>query len=374
VAGSASPDTLRAGQTYTIDAAIRNGGGSPFVVDPASTRLVISDGVESVVALGSGAPFTLAPATQALLTFPAALVPSTLASQPYPVTVFVHGTEWGQAESVTVVSPPAEVAVVEPLAVVQMRGLDPGAPVQVSPEDGPLRIWTLEFEPLVPPGGAASARLIALSITVLNDRAAAANPSSSVADIALRDAVGNLLAQASPGASNPVTLTLGTPVLLNGPPIPVHVEVTLRPGTSASSVGLRVAAEGDVSVRDDASGFPVSIRATGGLPFVPLTSPSVTLFAKAHGYPNPFRAGRENVLLSYRLAADAGVRVSIYTLLGGLVRELALGSGQAGGARGLNEVAWDGRNGTGDLVRPGVYVAVIEGGGVSERIKVGVLR
>ena len=202
----------------------------------------------------------------------------------------------------------------------------------------------------------------------------AANPAASIADITLRDALGNLLAQASPGASNPVILTLVAPAALDGPPVPVHVEVTLRPGADVLSVGLRVAAAGDVSVLDDVSGLPVSIRATGGLPFAPLNSPSVTLFAKAHGYPNPFRAGRETVLLSYRLSADAGVHVSIYTLLGGLVRDLTLASGQSGGSRGLNEVAWDGRNGTGDLVRPGVYVAVIEGGGVNERIKVGVLR
>jgi len=37
-------------------------------------------------------------------------------------------------------------------------------------------------------------------------------------------------------------------------------------------------------------------------------------------------------------------------------------------------VPWDGRNGSGELVRPGVYVAEIQGGGANERIKVGVLR
>jgi hypothetical protein len=37
-------------------------------------------------------------------------------------------------------------------------------------------------------------------------------------------------------------------------------------------------------------------------------------------------------------------------------------------------VPWDGKNGKGDVVRAGMYVAQIEGGGVSERIKVGVLR
>ena len=374
VAGSATPDTLRAGQSYTITAAIQNGGGSPFTVDPASSRLVISDGVESVTALASGAAFVLAPAAQGVLTFPAAAVPAALASQPYPLTLTVYGTEWGQAESVTVVSPQAEISVVEPVAAVQMRALDPGAPVQASAEDGSFRIWTLELQPLVPPGGAASARLLSFSLTVLNDRAPAANPSASVADITLRDDFGNLLAQVAPGAANPVVLTLAAPVALTGPPVLVHVEVTPRPGTDVPSVALRVAAEADVAVHDDVSGLPVAIRATGGLPFAPLTSPVVTLFAKAHGYPNPFRAGRESVLLSYRLAADAGVHVSIYTLLGDLVRDLTLASGQTGGSRGLNEVAWDGRNGSGSFVRPGVYVAVIEGGGVSERIKVGVLR
>ena len=78
--------------------------------------------------------------------------------------------------------------------------------------------------------------------------------------------------------------------------------------------------------------------------------------------------------LSYLLPDDAAVRITIYTLLGGVVREMALSAGAPGGARGLNEVAWDGRNGQGELVRPGVYVARIEGAGASERVKVGVLR
>jgi flagellar hook assembly protein FlgD len=80
------------------------------------------------------------------------------------------------------------------------------------------------------------------------------------------------------------------------------------------------------------------------------------------------------VKLSYRLADDASVRVTIYTLLGARVRDLTLSAGAPGGTRGLNEVAWDGRNGNGDLVLPGVYVARIEGGGAAEQIKVGVLR
>jgi hypothetical protein len=130
----------------------------------------------------------------------------------------------------------------------------------------------------------------------------------------------------------------------------------------------------DVVVLEDLTGTQVPVRGGGGVAFTPLTSPTLTLFDKAHGYPNPFRAGREAVRLSYLLAQDGAVRVKIYTLLGDLVREIAVTSGAAGGARGLNEVPWDGRNGKGELVRPGLYVARIEGPGASEQIKVGVLR
>jgi hypothetical protein len=127
-------------------------------------------------------------------------------------------------------------------------------------------------------------------------------------------------------------------------------------------------------VIDNLAGTPVPVVAGGGLAFAPITSPTITLFAKAHGYPNPFRAGREAVFLSYVLPQDGAVTVSIYTLLGDLVREIPLPAGAVGGTRGLNEVPWDGRNGRGELVRPGLYVARIEGSGASERIKVGVLR
>jgi hypothetical protein len=112
----------------------------------------------------------------------------------------------------------------------------------------------------------------------------------------------------------------------------------------------------------------------GGLPFAPLTSSEITFFDKPHGYPNPFHAGSEAILLSYTLGQDAAVKVSIYTLFGELVREMPLDAGARGGISGLNEVPWDGRNGKGELVRPGAYVAKIDGPGLSEKIKVGVLR
>lgn len=374
VAGSTLPDTVRAGQALTLTSSITNVGGSPFVVDPAGTRLRITDGVESAVAFASGAPFSLAPNATASLSFPSVSFPSALASQGYPVQLTVQGTEWGLAESLAVDSPAGEIRVVEPVAAVQVRALGAGAPIQVAADGSTVPLWILELQPLLPPGGSASAHFGSVALTIVADGGPASNPAALVSLMTLRDDQGALVAQAVPGSSGPVVLTLPSPVLLTGAAVAFHVEVALRPDAPATSVALRLAAETDLVVTDDLTQSGVPIRGAGGLPFQALTSAPLTLFVKAHGYPNPFRAGREDVRLSYRLLADASVRVAIYTLLGDLVREFSLASGTQGGARGLNEVPWDGKNGKGETVRPGVYVAQIEGGGVNEWIKVGVLR
>ena len=171
-----------------------------------------------------------------------------------------------------------------------------------------------------------------------------------------------------------MTLSLPTPFALGNAPESLYVEAAFRAGTAAKRVAFRVARPGDVVAIDVFTGAVVPLVAGGGLPFAPLTSADITFFDRPHGYPNPFHAGSEAILLSYVLGQDAPVKVSIYTLFGDLVREISLPAGARGGAGGLNEVPWDGRNGKGQVVRPGVYVAKIDGPGVSGQIKVGVLR
>jgi hypothetical protein len=357
-----------------LAATIRNDGGSPFVLDPAATSLLVSDGVESALAFASGAPFTLAPGASIPLAFPSVAFPAALASQAYPVAITARGTEWGLAEILAVVSPAGELRVVEPVPALQVRAADPGAPIQAAPGDAAVSLWTLELQPLVPSGGSSSAHLLAVSFTVLVDGAPASDPAATLGAITLRDSLGAVLAQGVPAASGKTTLVLAAPLALTGPPATVGVQIAIRSGATARSVALRLADAADLDARDDLTQSAVPVRAAGGLPFAPLTSPVVTLFTKPHGYPNPFHLGGEAVRLSYRLQADAPVRISIYTLLGDLVRTVSLAAGAPGGSRGLNEVPWDGRNGNGETVRPGLYVASIEGGGLSERIKVGVLR
>jgi hypothetical protein len=123
------------------------------------------------------------------------------------------------------------------------------------------------------------------------------------------------------------------------------------------------------------------LRGPGVVSLVAAAAPG-RLLAGVTNFPNPFAAGRESTRLRYVLTEDAGILVRIYTLTGDLVRVLRAPKGAPGGAgaaAGLsNELVWDGRNGRGELVANGVYLAEIRAEGASgaweEVRRVGVLK
>ena len=83
------------------------------------------------------------------------------------------------------------------------------------------------------------------------------------------------------------------------------------------------------------------------------------VLGQVSNHPNPFDSRRQPTTITYSLAEEAAVTLAIYDLTGGLVREFALSPGTKGGQRGPNEVAWDGRNGAGESVAMGGYIAQI---------------
>ena len=77
----------------------------------------------------------------------------------------------------------------------------------------------------------------------------------------------------------------------------------------------------------------------------------------AYNYPNPFNPRSETTnIVFYNSVENGSVYIKIYTITGRLVRDLSLRTAQP---KGSIEVEWDGRNGRGQVVRNGVYVAVI---------------
>ena len=53
----------------------------------------------------------------------------------------------------------------------------------------------------------------------------------------------------------------------------------------------------------------------------------------------------------------------IFTQSGGLVLERSFSRGAPGGSAGLNEWVWDGKNGIGQTVASGAYIALVEADG-----------
>ena len=91
----------------------------------------------------------------------------------------------------------------------------------------------------------------------------------------------------------------------------------------------------------------------------------------AFNYPNPFNPGKQPTSIVYYAPNTGAVTVKIFTITGKLVRTL---TGQVT-TTGSNEIVWDGKNGRGQTVRNGVYVAVIlPPGGDRQMVKIAVVK
>ncbi|MCK5127192.1 MAG: hypothetical protein KAR42_13140 [candidate division Zixibacteria bacterium] len=103
-----------------------------------------------------------------------------------------------------------------------------------------------------------------------------------------------------------------------------------------------------------------------------------TEFAESFkNYPNPFSPYDGQTEFIYNLPEDSDVDIYIYSATGERVRHLQYMAGSLGGQS--NELAhafWDGKNGNGDIVLNGVYIAYIEvaAGNLKAKIKMAVVK
>lgn len=87
-------------------------------------------------------------------------------------------------------------------------------------------------------------------------------------------------------------------------------------------------------------------------------------------YPNPFHPPTQGTVIAYQLADNASVTMRIFTLGGDLVLRRTFDKSAQGGAAGLNQVTWDGRNGNGSVVASGGYIVLIEAQGTGATLNV----
>jgi len=288
----AEPDPPGADIDVTLD--VRNGGGSPFVLDPASSRITVSDGTDVMTGLASGSAITLAPSASATLNLSFTLGAGRHGEPALPRGFGAPGNRMGPGRDRRGHLSDSEIVVLTPLAAIQARGIDTSAPVQVARGGAPVRVWGVELTPLAATGSATGDSLRSVAVTVLTDGSAGAAPGGAVSSIALRDRNGALLAQSAPapGRPNPVTLVLSPPVALGSAPESLFLEVSFRAGTEAQRVAFRLAQPGDVVAVDVFTGAQVPLVGGGGLPFAALTSPDIT-FLRSGATAIPIRSMRE---------------------------------------------------------------------------------
>jgi hypothetical protein len=87
--------------------------------------------------------------------------------------------------------------------------------------------------------------------------------------------------------------------------------------------------------------------------------------ADVYNMPNPLSPKEGGTKFRYLLSEDSHVEIVIYDLFGNLVRKLDTEAGAPGGRSGENFYSWDGKNGSGNDVANGGYVAKISAKGIS---------
>ncbi len=169
------------------------------------------------------------------------------------------------------------------------------------------------------------------------------------------------------------TILAMQPVAISGPtcfvPLPVY---QLQPNTSAtfnvrvlsssnfsiSSLKLLVRQSDDLAVRlpqDPTRSIYIGATWPLACTAMSLGGGEGTLFLS--NYPNPFAAGYQQTTMAYYLKESCTVSLSLFTLTGDRVRTLVNNEYRAAGE---HQLTWDGRTGSGEAVKNGVYLLRLE--------------
>jgi len=195
---------------------------------------------------------------------------------------------------------------------------------------------------------------------------------------------GALWAASAALTADSLTATLaGGPTLDVLPGDTLGLELRFVPASGAAAPGLRLGVDRlDIGVVQPASALlAVNVRPEAGLAF-PMWSEAggfmaTSLSGSYSNFPNPFAAGRQGTTFAYFMPGPGRVSLRILPPHGETVATLLEAAPRGAGVHEADR--WDGRNGRGDVVLNGVYVAELDvrldgGGGQVLRRKVAVVR
>lgn len=85
----------------------------------------------------------------------------------------------------------------------------------------------------------------------------------------------------------------------------------------------------------------------------------VTVQGLALNYPNPFNPETSTTSIAYTLSKAGNINLTIHDLMGNQLVKQTYFANADGGRVGYNEVTWNGRSDSGDLVGNGIYIYLI---------------
>ena len=142
----------------------------------------------------------------------------------------------------------------------------------------------------------------------------------------------------------------------------LDLRVVFRGARQAEQVKFGIFSEGVGVVQPSGSANEVELRAKSGETFPLWTETgnfSPTDLASSYAnFPNPFAAGREETTFAFYLESGATTTLRIWTTHGEEVRTLVEDETLPSGLH--QNLRWDGRNGRGDAVLSGVYLAELD--------------
>ena len=215
----------------------------------------------------------------------------------------------------------------------------------------------------------------------------------TVYDVTLGSEVQTKLAPTPAGGANQVDVVFDAPITINHDTVPgddTENSVILRFAVTVSSslsglpnIMLGYAAINGttpsngavIAVNDLTEKIPVNDPVNYPAYFVrsgitQLRETAATL--DAFNYPNPFNPRSQTTKIAfYCPPGSSTATIKIYTLTGKLVKSITRSGLLAGQG---NEIEWNGRNGKGQVVRNGVYVAVIQVNGSRAIVKIAVVK
>lgn len=143
--------------------------------------------------------------------------------------------------------------------------------------------------------------------------------------------------------------------------IDLLIAITVRTDAPAGTLTLQIAATGIAAGRPGVPPGGILIVPEPGT-VLPLTTSAGNLAradfeASYLNFPNPFAAGREPTTFAFALVEDGRVSLKLYTPHGEAVATVIDAEDRPAGF--YQDDTWDGRNGRGEIVRNGVYLAEI---------------